>query len=309
MTTAPATIPEEPATAQAPLKLVQPGTRYTDDTEALLIELEQVHKRGLEAHYQACEIMLKLIERPEFQGDHNGMTAAIHERWKGALSHVWISAHWGVAHRLVRHIGLGGMLAAGFAEFDVAVQASVWAGNQRRKPGQAFSPAQLAARALEEFSTLNRDEARAKRDPGSTAKLDTRPEQNAATDQGLFPVETVRRHASADRAAHEKLNAVLEKQQESPLTPTLHMEFWAALKTSFGEETLAALKRLHESGASGLLGSHLLACYLLSEIGCEPAALRAIGEWLNRPHAERTADNLKSDLERNQNPAVEGEPS
>jgi hypothetical protein len=285
------------------------GTTYTESTERLLTELGQCIDDTLLAHLKVCKIMLELSDQGDIQATPGGMRAAILERWQRRISDVWISQHWGVADRLLRNVALEALHTAGWQDFDVMYQASIWVGEQRRKPNQSSTPAQLAARGIEIFCQMGRDEARAYRDPASAVQLDTRPEERSSTypkpaqtptqtatveytPEGRFPVSTINRYEAGVANFVSSAAKVLETKGETALTKTLTLELLGDLMTGFGPESVAALMRLHESGASGADGSRLLAVYLLAEIGCDPAVLKAVGFLFAKPYEERTAHEL-----------------
>ncbi len=282
------------------MTLINSQNRWSPVTENLLHDFDTSTQKGIEAYLEQCQIMLQLLEQDDVKSEASALrktltdhvTSVIHERYDGKLSHAAISERWTVAQNIVKHIGAVQCLAYGVSDTGVLYQAALSAKAAHRNPHNQNPAASIAKTTLEEFSLLNRDEARAKRDPSSMVQLATRSETTTATAEGLFSTEAVRRHHEADTSAREILNARLERDGEAPLTPTLSLEMWAAFKAGANDMTLCAVRRVVDSGASGENGAALLAMYLLAECGCDPIVLRELTVFMNLEYAERTAANL-----------------
>jgi hypothetical protein len=283
--------------------------RWHPDTENLFKEFDLEFQKGIESYLKQCQIMLELAKCEDLQLEatnhcktHGGVpadfvTTAIHQRYNGRLSPAAISERWTIAQHIIKFIGAGMIISSGITDTGVLIEVAKYAKTERRNQFNQLTDRELAGAALEKFSTLNRDEARALRDPGSAAKLATKGETTTAQGDGVYPTETVRAHHTADTTARETLNLKLEQAGESPLSPTLNLEMWTQFKIASGVEILSAVKRFVESGASGEQGASLFAVYVLAECGCDALVLQRLTAFMLLEHSERTAANFLNALQ------------
>lgn len=286
------------------------------DTEeiARLDEIGQEAARGLESALKIASHMLWLNERPNVQKIPDGARGAVRLHFQGRMSPAWISNHWTVANRIMRFVQPENLLGCGWTSFEPLVQAAIWADRQKKFLPNT-SQAELAARAVQEFSGLNRDEARAKNDGG---KLDTNGEQmqaralprdttglpggsgtdpNALTGTqtaqaqyvpaGTYPVGTISRYESGV----EHIKTTLETTGET-LSPTMMLEFLGEFFRVAPPEIVTAMKRAVDTGTTGDVLVKQFITAALSEHGCDPNALTVIGGWLALGHQSRTLDML-----------------
>ena len=283
--------------------------RWSPKTENLLRDFDSAFQKGIEAYLETCQIMLEIAKQDDVMleaVDHckgNGgvpadyVTTLIHQRYSGRLSHAGISDRWTIAQNILKFIGSGMVLSSGITDTDVLIQAARYTKTERRNQYNQLTDKELAGAALEKFSPLNRDEARALQNPGGAAKLSTKPETTTAQGDGVYPTETVRAHHTADTTARETLNQKLEQAGETPLSPTLNLEMWTQFKTAAGVEILSAVKRFVESGATGEQGAALFGCYVLAEVGCDALVLQRLTAFMLLEHKDRTASNFLNALQ------------